>query len=65
MAIVSCSECGASVSTGARVCPNCGYSPNEKCYSCWGYDGYDDECKYCGKTGDDSACPGYSYADWD
>ncbi len=65
MAIVSCSECGASVSTGARACPNCGYSPSERCGSCGSFDGYDMECSYCGKGSSDSACPHYWYDDYD
>lgn len=65
MAIVSCSECGFSVSTGARTCPNCGYSPNTTCAYCVSCDGYDCECNYCDKTPSDPACPHFVYDDFD
>ena len=66
MAIVSCSECGASVSTGARSCPNCGYDAScNTCGTCVSYDGEEGECSYCYKCSGDSACPHYTYDDYD
>ena len=62
MAIVSCSECGASVSTNARSCPNCGYDASDShCSCCVSFDLEECECSYCGKGPAAAACPHYTY----
>lgn len=66
MAIVSCRECGASVSTGARSCPNCGYDASDNCCSCCvSFDLEECECSYSGKGPSSAACPHYEYREND
>jgi len=65
MALVKCRECGASVSTGAKMCPRCGYDASDsKCGSCIGFDWEEHECSYTSDKGSNStACPHYEYDD--
>ena len=67
MALVQCRECGATVSTGARSCPRCGYDASDRhCYSCIAYDAEERECSYTEDKGCNStACPHYEYDDDD
>ena len=65
MALVRCTECGASVSTGARSCPYCGYGAiGEQCWSCEHYEADEAECIFTSEKGPYSAaCPGYEPRD--
>ena len=62
MALIKCAKCGQPVSPHANTCPCCEYSPRySQCADCiYLEEGeYTFECRYCNKTGSDSACPGY------
>ena len=65
MALVKCAECGATVSTGARSCPACGYSARgEQCYNCEHYEADEAECIFTSEKGPyGAACPSFEYVD--
>ena len=62
MALVSCRECGANVSTEARSCPHCGYDASHNhCSCCVSFDLEECECSHCYKGPGAPACPHYEY----
>ena len=66
MAILRCGECGASVSTNARSCPNCGYdASHNRCWSCESFQDDECECVACSKGTNDPACPAYTPREYD